>query len=195
DVASLEVLGTLPDAGVLLDPSAFLQLDLLHQVQIDARLVVDHAIRVGAGHNVSAQRLNLLHREDRHVPRTRDEAALPLQRVAPDPQHLLHEDRGTVARRFGADGRTAPSESLPGDHPRLPAIGDPLVLAEEVADLARAHPDVARGDVRVLAEVTVQFRHEALTEAHDLRIRPALRIEVGATLPPADRQPRERVLE
>src|SRR5690606_27181025 len=46
-----------------------------------------------------------------------------------------------------------------------------------------------------LAEMPVQFGHEALAEAHDLAVAAALRIEVRAALGAADRHAGQRVLE
>src|SRR5690606_33915202 len=80
-------------------------------------------------------------------------------------------------------------------HPRFVAVGQALVLAEEIADLAAAYADVARRHVGVLAQVTVELGHEGLAEAHDLAVGTAARIEVGAALSAADRQSRQRVLE
>lgn len=39
-------------------------------------------------------------------------------------------------------------------------IGQTLVLAEHVADLASAHADVAGGNVRILANVAMKLGHE-----------------------------------
>ena len=41
-------------------------------------------------------------------------------------------------------------------------VADALVLAEEVADLVGAAPDVASWRIRVGSDVTVQLRHEGL---------------------------------
>ena len=54
---------------------------------------------------------------------------------------------------------------------------------------------VARGDVGVLAEVTVELVHERLAEAHDLGVGLAVRVEVAAALAAADALRGERVLE
>src|SRR5690606_22910935 len=74
-------------------------------------------------------------------------------------------------------------------------VGDALVLAEQVADLASTDADVARRDVGVLAEMAVQLGHEALTEPHHLGVGAALRVEVAAALAAADRHAGECVLE
>ena len=110
-------------------------------------------------------------------------------------EHLVDEEGGAVAGGLGAHQRAAPGEALAGEHARPRTVGDPLVLAEHVADLAAAHADVAGRDVGVLADVAVQLGHEALAEAHDLVVRLALGVEVGAALAAADGQAGQGVLE
>ena len=75
------------------------------------------------------------------------------------------------------------------------AVLEPLVLAEQVADLPGADADVAGGDVGVFADVAVEFDHQRLAEAHDLAVGLALRVEVGPALRPAHGQAGEAVLE
>ena len=99
------------------------------------------------------------------------------------------------SRGFSAYLRTAPAEALAGQDAGLVPVGDPLVLAEQVADLALAHADVAGRDVGVLAEVAVELGHERLAEPHDLGVRAALRVEVRAALGAADRHAGQGVLE
>jgi hypothetical protein len=78
-----------------------------------------------------------------------------------------------VAGRLGADHRTAVFEALAGEHPGE-LVGDALVLAEHVADLAPADADVARGHVDVGTDVAIELGHERLAEAHDLALALAL---------------------
>src|SRR5690606_25981992 len=109
-------------------------------------------------------------------------------------QHLGGEDGRTVAGGLLAHEGAAPVQALAGEDAGLVAVGEALVLAEEVADLAGAHADVTGGDVGVLAHVAVQLGHEGLAEAHDLAVAAAVRIEVGAALAAADGQAGEGVL-
>ena len=95
----------------------------------------------------------------------------------------------------GPDQGAAPVQALAGQHAGLVLVGQALVLAEEVADLAGADADVPGGDVGVLADVAVQLGHEGLAEAHDLAVAAAARVEVGAALAAADGQAGEGVLE
>src|SRR5690606_19036534 len=74
-----------------------------------------------------------------------------------------------------------------GEDARLVAVGDSLVLAEQIADLALAHSDVAGRDVGVLAQVAVQLGHQRLTEAHDLAVAAALGVEVRSPFGAPDR--------
>src|SRR5690606_29251538 len=72
---------------------------------------------------------------------------------------------------------------------------DALVLTEHVADLALPHPDIAGRNIRILSDMPVELRHVGLAEAHDLHLGAAFRIEIRPALGPADRHPRQRVLE
>ena len=85
--------------------------------------------------------------------------------------------------------------TLAREHARFIAVGHALVLAEEIADLARADANVAGWHVGVLPEVPVQFGHQALAEAHHFAVAAALGVKIRATLGAADRHARERVLE
>ena len=85
--------------------------------------------------------------------------------------------------------------TLAGEHAGFVAVRDALVLAEQVADFACAHADVAGRHVGVLADVVVERGHEALAEPHDFAVAATLGIEVRAALGAADRQARERILE
>ncbi|MBG9885038.1 hypothetical protein ABE10_00240, partial [Bacillus toyonensis] len=107
----------------------------------------------------------------------------------------MHEEHGAIAGGLRAHLRAAPADPLAGEDPRLVTVGDLAVHAEQVADLTTADADVARGDVGVLADVPVQLVHERLAEAHDLRVGPAVRVEVGSALASADALAGERVLE
>ena len=86
-------------------------------------------------------------------------------------------------------------DALAGYRAALEGAGEAPVLAEEIADLARADADVAGGDVGELADVLIELVHEALAEAHDLAVALALRIEVAAALAAAHGEGGEGVLE
>ena len=84
-------------------------------------------------------------------------------------EHVVEEIDRAVAGRLGPDHRAAVFEALAGQHPGE-LVGDALVLAEHVADLAPADADVARRHVDVGADVAIELGHEALAEAHDLAL-------------------------
>src|SRR5574337_510710 len=195
DVAAFDVLRVAVGRCVVADAPALDLLQLLDQLEVQALRMVDHAVRVRAGDDARAQRLQLLDRVDRDVARSRDDAGLALDRSAARREHLLGEEDRTVAGGLLANQRAAPLRALAGDHSRLVAVGDALVLPEEVADLARADADVAGRNVGELAQVSVELGHEALAEAHHLGVAAALRVEVRAALGAADRHAGDRVLE
>ena len=172
--------------GVLEDPGPLDFLDLLEQFDVEALLVDDVTARVRAGDHGRAQLLRLLRRVDRDVARTGDHDALPVQTLAAGAQHLRGEEHAAVAGGLRTALRAAPVHALAGQHARLVAVGDALVLTEQVADLARPDADVAGRYVGVLTEVPVELRHERLAEAHDFGVRAVLGVEVAAALAAAD---------
>ncbi len=106
---------------------------------------------------------------------------LTLEALAAGGQHLLGEIDGAIAGGLGTDQGAAVGQALAGED-AVEAVGDALVLAEEVADLAAADPDVTGGDVGVWADVAIELGHEGLAEAHHLVVALALGIEVGTAL-------------
>ncbi|MPM16585.1 hypothetical protein SDC9_62966 [bioreactor metagenome] len=181
--------------GVVRDPAALLQLDPLEQFEVDAVRVHDVTGRVGDGDRPSAQLLGHLDGVDRHVARAGHRDHLAVQVLALHPQHLGDEVDQPVPGRLGAGQGTAPGETLAGQHAGLEPVGESLVLPEQVADLAAADPDVTCRDVGVLTDVARQLGHERLAEAHHLVVGLVVRVEVGAALAAAHRQPGEGVLE
>ena len=90
---------------------------------------------------------------------------------------------------------TAPGlQGLAGKHPGK-VVGETLVLAEHVADFPGTDANIAGGNIQFGAQVVVELRHISLTEAHDLGIRLAPGIEVGAALGRAQGQCGQAVLE
>src|SRR5699024_9607780 len=111
-----------------------------------------------------------LDRVEGDVPGSRHDRRAPVEALTARRQHLLREDRGAVPGRLLAHERSTPVESLTGEHSRLVAVREALVLTEQVADLACSHTDVTRGDIGVLTDVAMQLGHERLAEAHDLAV-------------------------
>ncbi|GBC86867.1 hypothetical protein HRbin12_00866 [bacterium HR12] len=182
---------------VLADPPALHVLELHHErelLAVDARGVVDEAVRIRERDRLRPVVEELLHRVLGHVPAAGDEADLALQRLAAGLEHLLGEVHGAVAGGLGPDQRAAPVDALAGQHAGE-LVPDPLVLPEEVPDLAGPDADVTGRDVRELADVPLELGHEGLAEPHDLGVALPLRVEVGAALAPAEGQGREGVLE
>ena len=110
-------------------------------------------------------------------------------------QDLLEIVHGAVAGGLGTGQAAAVGEALAGEHAVFEHALQTAVLAVQVADLPATHAHVAGGHVDVRPDVAVQGAHEALAEAHDLRVGLAGGIEVGAALTAADGQAGEAVLE
>src|SRR5690606_15792719 len=100
-----------------------------------------------------------------------------------------------VTGGLGANERPSPANALAREHTGLVAVRDAPTLAEEVTDFAGAYADVARGNIRVVAEVTIRLRHTALAEPHDFGVAEPVRVEIAATLGAAESLIGERVLE
>ena len=110
-------------------------------------------------------------------------------------EHFGGEVAQAIAGGLGPGERTAEGQALAGEHSGLAGVFQPLVLAEEIADLPCTHADITGGHIGKLANVTVQLRHKALAEAHDLGVRLALGVKVAAALAAADGQAGETVLQ
>ena len=121
--------------------------------------------------------MRLLRRVDRNVARTGDDDLLALDAVAAVLKHLLGEEHRAITGRFFADETAAVGQALAGQR-AVEAILQTLVHAEHVADLATPDPNVASRHIRVRADVSMQFDHQRLTEAHHFPIRLTLRVEV-----------------
>ena len=182
--------------GVLLDAAAAHFLQVLDVGQVDAVGVVDVAVGVGHGHDLGTQLGCLLAGVDGHVAGTGDDHGLALEAVVAHAlQSLSGEVAQAVAGSLGAGQRTAEGQALAGEHTALEAVGQALVLAEHIADLAAADANIAGGAVHELADVAVQLGHEALAEAHDFHVALAVGVEVRAALAAAHGQGGEAVLE
>ena len=170
--------------GVLRDPAAshLLEIDDPGQLLlVDAVGVVDEARRVRHGQDLAAQPDDVLGGVLRHVPGPGDQAGLAVDAVVAGLEHLVGEVHDAVAGRLGPDEAATPGWALAGEDTGE-LVGQPLVLAEQEADLAGADPDVAGGDVGAAADVAEQLAHERLAEPHDLAVAATLGVEVGPAL-------------
>ena len=109
-------------------------------------------------------------------------------------QHLLGEIDGAIAGRLGTQQRAAKRETLARQY-AVKAVGDPLVLTKEVANLATTDADIAGRYVRIGADMAIQLGHEGLAEAHDLIVALALGIEVRTAFAAAHGEGGEAILE
>ena len=188
------VLGGGHQFGVAGQGSAFHFLHLLEHVDLDAFGIIDHAAGVGHGDGLGAQLEQLFAAVGGHVAGTGNGADFTFQAFAAVFQHVLGKIHGTVAGGFRTGQGTAEEQVLAGQHAFV-AAGQALELAEHVAHFAAAHADVTGGHVDGGTDVTVQFGHEGLAEAHDFGLGLALGIEVGTALAAADGQTGQGVLE
>ena len=133
---------TLPAATsrVLCQRASFDQLGVLEHWHVDPGGVADIATRVRAGDHLAAELLRLLDRVNGDIAGAGDHDGSPVKRVAARGQHVLNEVGAAVPGGLGAHLSAAPAHALAGEHAWLVAVGDPLVLAEQVADLPLPTP-------------------------------------------------------
>ena len=155
---------------------------------------MDEAARVRRGHHLRPQLHQLLDRVERDVARAGDDGDLAAELRVARREHVPQEINRAVAGRLGAHLTAAEGEPLAGQHAGEP-VRQPHVLAEEVADLARADADVTGRDVDVVADVAVQLAHHRLAEAHHLVVALPARVEVRASLRAPHRQSGQTVLQ
>src|SRR5690606_40393911 len=111
---------------------------------VDAGGVVGGARGVGERHGLGSVFEELLHGVLGDVAGAGDDAGLAGEGLGAGLEHFLGEIDRAVAGGLGADERAAPLEALAGEHAGE-FVGDALVLAEQIPDLAAAHADVAGG--------------------------------------------------
>ena len=182
--------------GVLLDAATAHFLQILDVSQIDAVGVVDVAVGVGHGDHLGAHLGRLFAGVDGHVAGAGDDHGLALEAVVPHAlQGLSGEVAQAVAGSLGTGQRTTKGQALAGEHTALEAVGQALVLAEQIADLAAADADITGGAVHELADVAVQLGHKALAEAHHFHVALAVGVKVRAALAAAHGQGGQAVLE
>src|SRR5690606_17783654 len=184
-----------PAAGVLGEALPLVLFHLEEQVEVEALRLVHVARRVRAGDHRRPHLGGLLDGVQGDVAGPRHHDPASVERLVAGGEHVLGVHHHPVSGRFLADGGAGQRQPLAGEDAGLEAVRYPLVLAEQVADLALADSDVPGGHVGVLAEIAVQLRHQRLAEAHDLAFALAFGIEVGAAFGAPDRQAGEGVLE
>ena len=157
---------------------------------------MDIAVGIAHGHHLGTKLRGLLTSEDSHVAAAGNYNGFPGKAVIfQGLEHFGGEVAQAIAGGLGPGERTAEGQALAGEHSGLAGVFQPLVLAEEIADLPCTHADITGGHIGKLANVTVQLRHKALAEAHDLGVRLALGVKVTAALTAADGQAGEAVFQ
>ena len=157
--------------------------------------IVNVTVGTGKVGDGSAQLSGLLHDAPAHVAVAGDGDLLALDGVILVLEHFLQIVDSAVAGGLGTDQGTAVAQALAGEHAVLPHALQAAVLAIQVANLAAAHAHITGGNVDVGPDVTIQSRHEALAETHDLGVGLAGGIKVGTALGAADGEAGQAVLE
>src|SRR5690554_4783619 len=195
DVAIFHVLGVFVELSVGADPATLHFLDALQGLQVDALLMDDNALGIGAGNDFGAQLVSFLDGVNGYVAGTRNHHGFAFQGVTTGFQHFVGEEHGAVTGGFGTGAAAAPVQALAGKYAGLVPVGDALVLAEQVTDLTTTYADVAGRNVSVLAQMPVQLGHHALAKAHDFVVGPAFGIKVATAFTAANGQAGQGGLE
>ena len=109
-------------------------------------------------------------------------------------KHVGEEVNRAVAGCLGASEGAAKGEAFAGQDAG-PLVAKALVLAKHVADLSCAGANVTSWDVGVWTNVTSKLSHKGLAKRHNLAVRLALWIKVGAALAAAHWKRGQGVLE
>ena len=168
--------------------------DKSHLFLIKPVRVVYKTVGVGKRHDLGPEPHGLLGCVLRHVSGARHYHRTALERAVPRGKHLLGKVAQTVSRSLGTQQRTTPGQAFSGQSTGKLAFNT-LVLAEKISYLAAPHSYVSGRNISILADVTVQFRHKALAETHDLGVGLASRAEIRTALGAAHRKRGQTVLE
>ena len=195
-MAALVVLAAGDFVGIYLDPGAAPLLDVDDLGKVNAVRVIDVAVGVAHGDDLAAELHALFSGVGGDVAAAGDNDDLAGKAVVLHAAHgLLREVAQAVAGGLGPGEGAAEGDALAGYGAALKGTHDPLVLTEEITDLARADADVACGDIDKLTDVPIELSHEALAEAHDLAVGLALGVKVRAALAAAHGQSCEAVFQ
>ena len=148
--------------------------------------IIDVTVGSADGDHLGTEFRRLLGSAPCHVSETAESDRLALDVKTVLLQHLVHEIEGAVAGSLRTEDRAAPFHTLTGEH-TLELMGEFLILSEQITDLTGPHADIACGYILVGTDMTVEFRHEGLTELHHLIIALATDREVRAALAAAHR--------
>ena len=160
----------------------------------DAFGVVNVAVGTTDGDNFGTELRGFCRCPPGHIAETGDGDGLSFDVVACTFEHFTHKVEAAEAGCLGADETAAEFEVLAGEHAGEIAR-ETLVLSEEITDFSGTDADIAGGDVDFGADVTIEFGHERLAEAHNLSVALATRREVGTAFAAAHGKRGERVLK
>ena len=109
--------------------------------------------------------------------------------------HLVNEIEGTITRCLRTQDAATPLNALARQGGTMELAGQPLVLSEQVANLAGAYTDVAGRYVHIGADDLIQLSHKRLAEVHHLVVALTADAEVATALATAHRQCGQCILE
>ena len=94
-------------------------------------------------------------------------------------QQMLCKVHRSISGRFRTNQRTAVICAFACQHAIFKAAANAFILTEQIADFFTAYTDIPGRHIQIGANMSIQFGHKCLTEAHNLCIGFAARIKVG----------------
>ena len=179
---------------ILLDARTTYFLDFFECREIDPIRIIDIAVRVRAGHNLCTEFLRLLDCICSNIAGAGDDNRFACEINTFCIKHILDEVEKAIARCFGTCKAAPIVNALARQNTRIIGVTDALILPEQIADLTPADTDIAGRNIQVRPNVTIELRHKALAELHDLIVGASMWIEIRSSLGTADGQSCQGVL-
>ena len=194
DAKSLCVSSTLNTVSVLFDTSTFNFFDVFYNVKVDSVRIVDISVGVVHCNNFGTKLSSFLNSVNSYVTGTCYNDSFSFYGIIVCFCDLVEHVYNTVTGSLCTDQGTAEGETFTCEN-TLIETADSLVLSEEISDLTSADTDITSRNICICADIFAKLCHKALAECHNLSVRFALRIEVGATFSTTDRKACQRVFE
>ena len=139
--------------------------------------------------------MSLFSRVDCNVSGTGNNDALAIKRSAASAEHFLGKVDEAVTGCLGSREGTSPGQPFASEDTGIEAVAQTTILTEKVTDLAAANTNIARRNVSIGTNMTLELGHEGLAKTHDFSVRLALGVEVGTALCATHGQACQRILK
>ena len=168
---------------------------ILNLLVVETCGIIDIAVRTTDGDHLRTQLGGFLGSTPGNITETRKCNGLTLDVEAVSLHHLVYEIEGTITSSLRTQDATTPLHAFTRQRSTMELARQFLVIAEQIADFATTHTDIAGRHVHIRTDDFIQFTHKGLTESHHLIVALAADAEVAAALATAHRQCGKCVLE